>query len=160
MRYVLPFSDLATGASADTFKTLVALVLANTAGHRFRVRALSVGPSDDAPDDKNVAVRLARTDNTGAATGGSAVTAANIPKKDSLSRDTVATAVRGPTAEPTTYETEPVYQMDFNIRGGLLKEWSDIDAPIVNRNQTLGLLAAPRAAAAVRLSGSIEIEEF
>lgn len=160
MRYAITFTDLASGSAADTFKTLLTLILANTAGHRFRVRSLQVGPADDAPADLNVAVRLARTDNSGAASGGSGVTAANIAKKDSLSRDTVATAHRGPTAEPTAYETEAAYQMDFNIRSGLMKEWTELDAPVVNRNQTLGLLAAPRTAAAIRLSGTIEYEEF
>lgn len=160
MRYSIPFSDLATGSSANAFVTLVAVILANTAGHRFRVRALAVGPADDAPDDKNVSVKLARTNNAGAASGGTAVTSANIPKKDSGSRDTIASAHLAPSGEPTTYETNAVYQMDFNLRGGLMKEWNEIDAPIVNSNQTLGLLAAPRAASAARLSGTIEIEEF
>jgi len=163
MRFVLPIQNLDTGAVADTYVTLAALIAADTAGHRCRLRAICVGPSDDAPDDKNCSVQVIRIADVSAGTAGTKtnVTAAAMPRPDSGQRDGVITGGLDYTVEPTTYETYPLWQMDFNIRSGFLKEWPDVDAaPQISRDQLLGFRFAPRAAAAVTVSGTIEFEEF
>lgn len=159
MRYKVVASDVVSGAVADTFKTLMALIVANTAGHRLRLRSLSVGPSDDTPLDLPVAVRVNRTNNAAAGTVGSSQTTAQVAKTDPDSRDALSTVGLSYSAEPTTYEAYPQFQMDFNLRGGFIKEWSAEDAPRAKQNQTLGILVAPRTAAAVRVTISAEFED-
>ena len=162
MKFSLPFNDIPSGASADTFKTMATLIVADTAGHRIRVTSISVGPSDDAPADRNVAIHLKRIADRSAGTAGTAgtsIAAASIPKKETASRDTIVTAGLNYSVEPTTYETYPVFEMEINDRGGFIKEFGD-DGPVFERDQMCSLLAAPRAAAASRISGCIEFEEF
>lgn len=162
-RYKLPFEDMPTGAVADTFTTLATLIAADTAGYRFRIRSLQVGPADDTPTDANGSVRLHRVaDVSAGGVGSSADTVAGsvMPKVDPSSRDAVISGARAHSSEPTTYETEPLWQMDFNVRGGFIKEWSAEDAPICGRDMLIGLTAAPRAGVAIRLSGTIEFEEY
>jgi hypothetical protein len=162
MRYYMTWNDIPSGAVADTFRTIASIIVANTTGHRFRVRSLSIGPSDDAPADLNASVKLARTNNATAGTPSSTVTAANMPKVDPGSIDSLMTGGRNYSGgEPTTYETEPLFTEDFNIRGGFIKEWTDPDQmPKVTQNKTLGLLLAPRTAVAIRTSGTIEFEMY
>jgi len=159
MIFRLPFNDLASGSSADAFKTLAAVIAANTTGHRGRLLAFSIGPADDAPVDENACVRINRTNNAGAGTAGSSPT---LAKNDPGSRASVFTAGRDYSAEPTTYETEPLVNQDFNLRGGYAWKWNgDFKTQIVfGINQTLGLLVAPRTANARRFSGWIEVEEY
>jgi hypothetical protein len=158
--YKLVFDDQASGAVADTFKTVAALIAADTAGYRCRIRSLQIGPADDTPSDANIAVRLNCTDNAGAGTPGASISGANIPKTDPDSVDSVISGATGYTVEPTTYATQPLWQMDMNVRGGFIKEWDIESAPVVARNTTLGLLIAPRAASAQNVSGTIEFEVF
>lgn len=161
MRYMMTFSDIASGAVADTFKTIASIINANTAGHRHRVRSLYIAPSQDAPTDVNIALKLSRTSNATAGTAGSTVTAANMPKVDPNSLTCLMTGGRNYSVEPTVYDTEPMLQADFNARGGFYKEWLDPDSmPRTTLNQTTGLLVAPRTAVAVNLSGFIEYEIF
>lgn len=162
MRYTLTFSDVATGATADTFKTLAALIVADTAGYRCRIRSIAIGPADDTPQDKSVAIKLARIADVSAGGAGTktAVAAGNLGKKDPGAADSIISGGRNYTAEPTAYETEPIWQCDVNCRGGLIKEWSAEDAPIATADMLLGLLAAPRDASAKQLSGTIEFEQF
>jgi len=160
MRYTLTFTDVPTGVVADTFKTIAAIIAANTTGHRARIRSLQVGPADDAPADLQCAMRLERTNNATAGTPGSSVTAANIAKKDTGALDCLMTGGRNYSAEPTTFETEAQWQLDFNARGGFVKEWEADMAPKFGPNQTLCVRAAPRTTTAVRISGSIEFELY
>ena len=162
MFYSLTFNDVATGAAADTFKTLAALIAADTAGHRCRLRALNVGPADDGPSDLNVELKIARIADVSAGGAGTttAVTAANMGRPESVQRDGVITGGRNYTVEPTAYETEPLWTHGMNIRGGFFKEWGVEEAPVLETDQILGLLAAPRSAAAIRLSGTLIYEEF
>jgi len=162
MKYSVNFDDVPTGAVADTFNTLAALVAADTAGYRCRLLKLVVGPSDDAPADLNVGLQLKRVDDVsggGAGTGNSNPTPVPL---DSLSRAAVITAgedyVTGG-VEPTVYGN-PLWQAEMNRRNTIIQEWAPEDAPVINRDQLFGLLAAPRTAAAARLSGCLEFEEF
>ncbi|MEK6798959.1 MAG: hypothetical protein AABZ12_08355 [Planctomycetota bacterium] len=161
MRYTLPFDDVSTGAVADTYKTIAALIVANTAGHRCRVRKISVGFSDNAPADRNVGLRLQRIASLATAgTPGSTLSGANMPKKDTGSIDSLVTGARNYSVEPTTFETEPLWEMDINDRSGLVMEWGEEEAPRAIQNQYLCVRAAPRAAAASALSGTIEFELY
>lgn len=158
MRYSVPFSDLPSGAVADAYVTLAALVAADTAGYRCRLRSLTVGPADNAPADLNVSVALKRVDDVSAGGAGTA-TAVTATTKDSLSRAAVIAGAKGHSVEPTTYGTV-LWECDLNLRNSVIKEWGPDDAPVISRDQLLGLLAAPRTAAAARLSGVLEFEEF
>jgi len=162
MRYSLTFDDVATGTVADTFTTFAAIIVADTAGHRCRLRSLCIGPSDDAPADLNVGIKLARiADVSGGSAGtGTAVTTANMGKIDPGTPASLMSGKRDFTAEPTAYETEPLFAMGMNARGGLIKEWSEDGAPVVTQDQLLGLLACPRTTTAVKLSGSLEFEIY
>lgn len=163
MKYAVNCDDVATGAVADTFKTLLAIIAADTAGYRARLLKLIVGPSDDTPQDLNVALRLNRVDDVSAGGAGTANSNPTPRPIDSLSRAAVITAgedyITGG-AEPTTYGTVPIWQAEMNRRNTLIQEWVPDEAPVINRDQLLGLLAAPRTAAAARLSVSFEFEEF
>ena len=157
MRYAVTATNVASGAVADTFKTLAAVIAADTAGHRARLVSLAAGTADDTPQDKNVCVRLIRTDNTAAGTPGSSPTPAKL---DTDSRASVLTAGINYSAEPTSLESTPVFAVDFNLRGGLLKEWAPDDAPVLNKNQTLCVQAAPRTPNAATLTITLVYEEF
>ncbi len=159
MRFSAPFDNVASGAVADTYKTLAALVAADTAGYRCRLRSLTVGPADDAPADLNVSLKINRVDDVSAGGAGTATAVTPAPK-DSLSRAAVITAGKAHSAEPTTYNTVPLWECEINLRNSLIKEWGADDAPVINRDQLLGLLVAPRTAAAATLSGVLEFEEF
>lgn len=160
--YKMTFDNVATGAVADTFTTLAAIVAADTAGYRARLLSLTIGPADDAPVDKNVAVKLCRVDDVSAGGAGTATTVsgANMAKADSESAASVISGGHTYTVEPTTYGTYPLWVGAFNARGGLVKHWDREDAPVIQRDQLLGLLAAPRDAAAITLSGTMEFEVF
>ncbi len=160
MRYKLSFSNIASGAVADTFKTIAAIIAAATVGHRARLLSLQIGPAGDTPTDVAVAVKLNRTNQATAGTC-TAVTAANMAKADKLSLDCLMSGGRNYTVEPTTYDTEAPFQLDFNLRGGFLKEWVDPNQMICwGPSQTFGLLIAPRTAVAVEVSGTLEFEIY
>lgn len=164
MFYSLTFDDVVTLAVDNSYKTLAAIIVADTVGHRCRIRSLIVNPADDVPPDMNVGIRIGRIADVSGGTAGTstAVTAGNIPKRDPRSVDCLMSGARNYTAEPTSYETEPVFQAGFNVRGGLVKHWHDDDDEAIAAiaDQLLGLLAAPRGTTAVRLSGSIGFEVY
>lgn len=160
--YKFDFDDVASGAVADTYTTLAALIAADTAGYRARVLSITIGPSDNAPVDKNVAVKLSRIADVSAGGVGTrtAVAGSAVSKADTESVDSTISAGHTYTAEPTTYEGRAVWQGAFNARGGIIKHWDKEDAPVIQRDQLIGLLVAPRDAAALTLSGTIEYETF
>jgi len=156
MRYVVTCEDKATGAVADTYKTFVGVKAANTTGYRLRLRSLFVGPTVDSPVDRNVGVKVARTNNAADGTG----TAQTPEPKSNQLRASVMTAKVDYSAEPTTYDTPPLWAAGMNLRGAILKEWAPEDAPCVGPNETLGVLIAPRSANAERLTVAVEYEEY
>lgn len=160
--YTLAFSNIDTGGTADAYKTIAALIASATAGYKARLRRLVVTPADDSPADANINVRINRIDDVSAGGAGTAtaVTAANMGRPLSDQRDGVITGARNYTAEPTAYNTEPLWQASFNSRGGLTYEWGIDDAPVINNDQLLGLLASPTASAARTLSGCMTFEEI
>lgn len=163
MKFSVTFDDVATGAVADTFKTICALRAADTAGHRCRLLKLVVGPSEAGAQDLNIALQLKRVDDVSAGGAGTPDSTPTPAKADSLSRAAVITAgvdyITGG-VEPTVYGTSPLWQGDMNLRNTIIETWTPEEAPVINSDQLLGLLAAPRTAAARSISGSMEFEEF
>jgi len=162
-RYALPFENISTSASASTYKTLAALLLADTAGLRIRLRSLAIAAAAT-PTDATLAVQLKRVADVsagGAGTPNATITTANIPKADANQANSPAsggTDYLTGGVEPSTYETNALFQMEFNSRGGLIKEWPPSEGPMLNADQLLGLLVTNRAAAAVAVSGTLEFE--
>lgn len=156
MRYSVTAHAVATAAVVDTWKTLIGIIMADTLGFRARVRAISIGPGGEAAQDVNVTFRLGKTNN---ATAGTA-TAATPKAFDPLARASIATAGVNYSAEPTTLDSQFLWQAGLNGRGSLLKEWDAEGAPIVNRKETLVLQATPGAANAVKFDVTVEYEEF
>ena len=162
MRYVLEFDDVVTSAVADSFKTVAAIIASNTAGHRARIRKLDLGPADDSPQAAIGAVRIRRcTDQTAnGGTAGSSVSAANMQRPDPNQRDGVITGGTNYSAEPT-YTGDAIWLIGYHGHGGVMKEWPDDDsAPAMDQNHLLGIEVAPRAASQLRVSGTIEFEEY
>ena len=158
MRYSVNFDDVASGSVADTFATIAALIAADTTGHRCRLLSISLGPSDDAPLDLSLAIQLRRVNDVSAGGNGTGTAFTPVPQ-DSAAVAAVITAKTDCSVEPTTY-TEPLWQIDMNTRNSIIKQWTPEEAPIINQDQLLGLLVAPRSANAITVSGTLEFEQF
>ena len=157
------FNNISTGAVADTYKTMAAVLTGDTAGYEIRLRAVIIGVSLDAPADLQVSMkvnRIADISAGGAGTPDSSIAAANLARPRSGSRDGVSTFGYDYSAEPTTYETNPHYQIDFNLRGGHTKEWGIEDGIIGGQDMLVGILMAPRTANAAVISGTVIWEEL
>lgn len=136
--YALSARSLDSGTTPGTFETLLAVKFADTLGHRGRLRSIHVGGDDDS-DDIQITVKVAVTNNTTDGTAGNDVLA-DIAQKDANDiASRVAAAGSQYSGEPTTYG-KPVLQRSCNSRGGIQKEWSERDAPLWGKNQTLGVL--------------------
>jgi hypothetical protein len=164
MRYVLPFEAVALSATAGTYKTLAAIIVPDTPGVRVRVTALNIGPGNANPPDTDIEVKLNRIDDVSGGTAGTttAVSAANMGKKDSGAPTCTVSGAVNYTAEPTVYNTtEPQYRLGMNARASAIKEWIDPDdMPKGGADQLIGLLAASRDTTQPKISGSIEFEVY
>jgi len=135
----------------------------NAAGSRIRLREIDIGPSDDTPVDVNVALQLKRIKDVSVGGAGTATTVAKTEShvhRDDQSQDAPAVGKHSYTSEPTVYETEVIWQAEINAHGGVQKYWDEDEAPEIGMDALLGLLAAPRTAAAVRLSGTLTYETW
>ena len=158
MLYEVTVNDWQTSASADAFETAVAAKTG--AGARVRLRELHVGSAEDTPTDKTIAVRINRTDGTGAGTSTS-ITAANLARPDPGTPNPVnVTGETIFTAEPTNYDANPLYEDGMNMRGRLDQWWDAEHAPAVGASAILGVLIAPRDATAKRLSITAVFEVY
>lgn len=161
MIYTVPFPAVTISAVANTFKTVVEIIVPATA--RCSIVRVCVGPADATPLDMNVVVKLNR--NSGAlGTGGTAIAAANIPKSDPAGRDALCSARIAPGGEPATYETYGEMILGYNDRGG-------IDHPFMSEDQepkavggatvSFGLQATSMIAGTARvLSGYVAFREY
>jgi hypothetical protein len=160
MHYKLNVAGITTGAAANTFITLLGLKLADTTGHRARLRKLVVGGGGGAAQDIQVSLRLRRTDNT---TDGTS-TAVNVNTIGQADPNSVASRIaaigKNYSAEPTAFETATLGLAAINSRATLVQEWGPDEAPVWGQNQTLALEGAPGTAAAVTLEITAEWEEF
>jgi len=164
-RYVCSISNVVIGSTPDTFVTMLAIISADTAGHRARLRRLAVAGSMDAPVNGNIAVKLNRVSDVSAGGAGTstAISAANMAKKDSASLATVITGGHTFTVEPTVYDTKPLFEGEFNAIGGKIDEaWSSVDAPTIDRDMLLGVLVSPRVSTvnAAPVTITLEYEQF
>lgn len=154
--------QVATGAVANTFTTLLGIKMANTLGHRARLRKLLIAGGGGAPQDEQVAIRLTRTDNTAAGTN-TAVNVNTIQKADPASIASNVNAIgKTYTAEPTTKGTDLGSGGGLNARGVLQLDWTNdmANAPKIPSNTTLCIEGAPGQAVAVNLSMMAEWEEY
>ena len=159
MKFSVTFDNYSSSASADTLQTAAAIIAGDTAGYRCRIRSITVGPADDSPADLNLSIQLKRIEDYSAGGAGTAGSNPTPVPKDSLSRASVCTAGIEYSGEPTAYG-DAFWETEISRRNTVIKEWSVEDAPICNRDQVIGLLIAPRTAAAAVISGTIEFEEF
>ena len=163
MQFSLTFNDIPTDAVANTVKTMALLIAPDVAGNRFRLRSLTVGFSEDTPDDQPIAIAIKRIADRSAGTAGTAgatVTGANMPKKDPGSINSLITGATDFSVEPTSYATENIWSDDINDRGSVIKEWDEENAPKFTQDMACGLLAAPRQSIASRVTGTLEFELY
>ncbi len=157
--YSLNVDGIATGATLNVFTTILSLKMANTTGHRGRLRRLVVGGSGGASEDVPVDIRIRRSDNT---TDGTS-TAVNVNTIGSLEALQIASnlAAIGHThaAEPTTKENGSLGGGPLNSRGTLVLEWGPGEGPLWGLNETLGIEAAPGTSTAVKLAVNVEWDE-
>lgn len=156
--FVATAEDVATSASADTYITILGLLLADTIGFRARLRKLSVGCADGTPVDKALAIQVKRVDDVSAGGAGTATALTEDAKWSDPHTPNVA-ASKTYTVEPTTYG-QPLWHIELNARGSIVMAWDAEDAPVIERDQLLGILVAPRDAAARQVSVHAEWEEF
>lgn len=163
MFYVLSLDDIASLAGSDVYTTIGSIIVPDTAGVRARIRMLSIGPSDDAPGDLNLSLKIARIADVSVGGAGTltAVSAGNMGKLDPDQTDAPFSGGVAYTAEPTTYESsEPLWMGSMNDRGGIQMYWDANDAPRATRDMLIGLLAAPRTAQAIKITGSMLVESY
>jgi len=162
MFYNLIFEDVASDAVANQFMTAAAIIASANAGYRARLRSFTIGFSDDAPVDLALCVKINRIDDVSGGGAGTktAVTVGNMGRPHNEQRDGVISGGVDYTVEPTVYRTEELFVTDLNTRGGFSKSWGIEDAPMIDNDQILGLLVAPRSAVAIRVSGTLVFEEY
>lgn len=157
--YSVKVSSIATGSSANTFTTILAMKMANTTGHVARLRSLVIGGGGGAPQDLQVDIKFDRTGNT---TDGTS-TSVNVATILAHETDSVASNVNAIgktfTVEPTTFLGDAGAGGSLNTRGTLVREWPSGEGPKWGSNQTLCLLAAPGSASAANLSVDLTWEE-
>jgi len=160
--FYMSWNNVASGASADTYLTVASVIAAAGTSYMGRIRAINVGPADDAPADLNISIKMSRIADVSAGGAGTktAISAANMPRAISYTADGILTGGHTYSVEPTAYETYPIFVTDMNLRGGFFKEWGIDDAPWIMNDQLIGVLIAPRTAAAATTSGTITYEEL
>jgi hypothetical protein len=157
--YGLNVLSATTGATANTFITLLGLKMANTVGHRCRLRSLIVGGAGGASQDLMVSLKIGVTDNTGDGTS-TAVNVNTIGKHDANAIASNVNAIgKNYSAEPTTVGTGLMGGISVNTRGTVVKEWGPLEAIKWGPNQSLVILGAPGASTAATLDISLEWEE-
>lgn len=160
MHYKVNVDGIATGAAANTFLSLLGLKLADTTGHRARLRKLIVGGGGGAAQDIQVSLRLRRTDNATDGTS-TAVNVNTIGQADPASRASIVAAIgKNYATEPTVFETGTLGLAALNSRATIVQEWGPDEAPAWEPNQTLVLEGAPGTAVAVNLEVTAEWEEY
>ena len=153
-------ADIAILATGDTFTTVLALITANTAGYRLWLHSLEIGPGEGTPVDKCARVRIQRINGiTAAGTPASTIATSAISKADFGSIDSLASAginYGGGANEPTTFETNAPFEMNYNTRGGLMKEWSFAGSPKILQNSILACRVAPEDATSLVQTVTLE----
>lgn len=157
--YHCKVEGLTTGTTVGTFKTLVGLKLADTAGHRARLRRLILAGGGSAAQDIQVSARIAKTDNTTDGTSTSVNTNTIGQSDDNDIASNVSAIGKNYSVEPTTIGTGLLGGGSFNTRGGLVLEWNHDEAPIWGKNETLLIQGSPGETTAANLEAYVEWEE-
>lgn len=159
MLYTIPFQLISTGVVADTYKTMVAALVPDTAGLRCRLRHMFAACSDVTPPDSNMLIQFKRIFTF---SGGDAGTGAGtvVPAKvDTLQLDTTIVGKTGYTGEPTSYEAVAPWQHAMHTHDRLDEHFDPTDDRFVIPRDCLGsLLIAPIDTTAIKMSGHIIIE--
>lgn len=162
-RFTYDFKDIASSAVADQLNTVLFVFADDTLGHRFFVSAFTLGFSDNAPTDVPVMGVLSRVPDISAGGVGTGTGAVTSLKRDTQQLATILTASEdhlGGGVEPTTYETGDGFTQEVNAHSAISELWDWEHTPIVlNRDEGVGVRVGPRNALAVRVSGSLTIEE-
>jgi len=162
--YSATFEDFGTGTSDNTYVTACNIIVPDTTdGHRIRLRKIWLGPASNSPADLNIGVRVMRVADisAGAAgTAGATVAAADMGKADPGAIDPFFTAGIEYSAEPSTYETEALFQDGLNAHATLTEYWGPDEAPIATRDMSLALLICPRGTTDTNWSGGMEVEWY
>jgi len=162
---IIPFDDIASGGSANVYKTIAAVKVDNTTGARIRIRTLNVASSDDNPLDEAIRVQLIRIADVSAGSAGTfatTITAVNLPRTNPNDPDPFALARLNYSAEPTVFDTHPHDQWSFNDRGFLVDRWEqhDDDWPVALTDQLIALRIALSVASTAKVTGKIGFEMF
>lgn len=144
------------GSVAGTFKSMLGLKLANTAGHVARLRRLVIGGAGEAPQDQSLSIRVVRSDNTTDGTG-DAVT--DIGKADPDSVDSNVTIKKAYSVEPTTIDVAALAGGSVNARGALTLDFAPGDGPKWGKDATLLIQVAPGTATAITMNVTATWEE-
>ena len=148
-------TGLVTAASSSVWKTLISLKLADTTGHRARLRRLVLGGGDD---DDRIRIRVRRTNN--AADGTS--TAVNVNTIGLSDPDQIASIMAAigtnHSVEPTTFATGVVAGGAFNLRGTLVLEWGPGEGPLWGKNESMCFEALDTGTART-FNGSVDWDE-
>lgn len=151
--------SISTGATANAFITIAGLKLANTAGHRAKLRKLMIGGSGGAAQDIQVNFKIDRTDNSADGTSTAVATTLIFAHDQDGGASNMAAIGKNYSGEPTTYAGDTGSGGAVNSRGSVLLEWPSGQGPSWGKNQTLGILAAPGANTATTLALMLEWEE-
>jgi len=158
------YSDIVIAAAKDTYVTCIGIIVPATQGYGARLRGFTVGMADETAQDIQMSVKINRIDDVSAGsagTPGTTIAAANLARPYSYQGNGLLTVgVNYVGAEPSTYNTNANFLMDFNSRGGYSHYFQEYDAPFVGEDQILALLVAPRVATAAQVSGTIIFEEL
>ena len=148
-------TGLISGARSSVWKTIAALKLANTAGHRARLRRVVLGGGSE---DDRIRLRIRRTNNAGDGTS-TAINVNTIGKSDPAQIASIMAAIGvNCSVEPTTYATGVVGGGAFNLRGSLVLEWGPGEGPLWGENQALGFEILDTGTART-FNGTLEWEE-
>jgi hypothetical protein len=161
--YYVNVKNVLTGAVADTYKTMIAVIVDATLGHRFRLRKAWGGCSEDSPPDLQIAVDVGRIEDFsagGVGSGSTLVDKPNIARRETAGPQSDMQARTVYTGEPTTYDVEALFALEFNGRGGFVKEWSPDEAPVFVNDQVMGLRFAPRTAVARTITAGVIFETW
>ena len=164
MIYTASFEAFLIGAVADSFSTAIAMLIPDTtAGHRARIRELTIGPAVTATYDNYIAVKIARIEDVSGGTAGTAdatIAAADMNRMDPDGPIPFWTCPIEYSVEPTAYDAKEVWGTGLHGYSTIDKHWTAEMAPVALRDQLLGVLLAPRAAADGAFSGTITMEDF
>lgn len=163
--YYVPIDNIAGNSGSgeqDEYKTLASIIVPDTADIQVAIKEIDIGPASDSAADENFILAVERIDGPTTEGTKTAITAANINRPHTDLPDPDWSAAKNYTVEPTVFETNPLWLMGQNDRGGFFKRWEDIrEAPQARKNQIICVCIACTAAtpSANSWAGTITVED-